>query len=47
MSGCSGLQVHILGTGAPLVLEMDPHLEVAPTLLGMGDTLVFRMDPPL
>ena len=47
MSGCSGLRFHVLGTGVPLVLGMDPPLEVVPPLIGMGAPLGLRLDPPL
>ena len=47
MSRCGGIQVHVLGTGAPLGLGMDPPLEVAPPLLGMVAPLGLGMDKPL
>ena len=45
--GCCGLRVHVLGTGDPLGLGMDPPLEVALPLIGMGSPLVLGMDTPL
>ena len=47
MSRCGGIRVRVLGTGVPLGLEMDPHLDVAPPLMGMSAILVLGMDPTL
>ena len=47
MIGCGGIRVHVLGTGVPVGLGMDPPLEVAPLITGVGAPLGFGMDPPL